>query len=154
MLRPFASTLLRRRLTANYNTNRPADESVGCRLSPVPLTPENWKTPVNPDLIDWTEEGVTLALERKAGPRMHTHDGHTYGMYSLKVKADPSPGAVTAFYVGGPGWGRGGCAHMLLLGWLWPAAGVLRARPGPGGGGGGGGGGRGGGGAGAAGCMR
>jgi hypothetical protein len=72
---------------------------MGCRLAPVPLTPENWKTPVNPGQILWTDDGASMSLENRGGPRMHTLDGHTYGMYSLKIKADPSPGAVTAFYV-------------------------------------------------------
>jgi hypothetical protein len=71
-----------------------------------------------------------IGMIKTDGSRMNSRDAFAFGMFSVRAKVDPTVGAVTAFYVGGC-W-RGGCAHMLLLVWLWPAAGVLRGglRPG------------------------
>jgi hypothetical protein len=100
------------------------DTKTGCRLAPVPLDPAYWKTPVNPELLHWGDGELKMELTRRAGPRIHTLDGYAFGMYSLKVKADATPGAVTAFYVSGrPGW----CSLVLVCllegwlggGWLW-----------------------------------
>jgi hypothetical protein len=65
----------------------------------VPLEPAFWNTPVNPELAHWGDGELKLELTRRAGSRMHTPDGYSFGMYSLKIKADSTPGAVTAFYV-------------------------------------------------------
>jgi hypothetical protein len=79
-----------------------ADGNKGCRIAPLPLTPENWEMPEwAAPYINFSPSNDTAIMKMVgvAGPRIASKELSTYGVYSVRFWASGQVGVVSAFYV-------------------------------------------------------